>query len=202
MFGIPPCLSGEAEAWRSRRDGHGPRGHRTGGEAFWAQGMASGGLSFLLGEAASLFQARPSWSRKTCLLPPPGARPECGLFILGLSCRHSSTFFHRSGCPSPAHVSRPLPLPEAPKLGGGGGVGVVFQPKVPCLSPLVSVVTCLHISVSLPTSQTLHLWAHASVSLTPELRALVFQRLPCPDSLRGLSPPLLWQLHLASIKQA
>lgn len=80
-------------------------------------------------------------------------------------------------------------------------MGVVFQPKVPCLSPSVSVVTCLHISVSLPTSQTLHLWAHASVSLTPELRALVFQRLPYPDSLHGLSPPLLWQLHLASIKQ-
>lgn len=138
-------------------------------------------------------------------------RPECGLFILGLSCRHSSTFFHRSGCPSPAHVSRPQPLPEAPKLGGKGGL--LFQPKMPCLSPSASAVTspfsvsltvsifpiclsvvfwCLRLCVSLSLSPRLSasLWACASVSLTQEFGAPVFR-------CSGLSPALTLCMALA-----
>lgn len=69
MSGIPPCFGGETEAWSSGSEGYGPRE-----EALWAKGMASGGLGLLLGDAESLLQALPSWSRKTCLLPPPGAQ--------------------------------------------------------------------------------------------------------------------------------
>lgn len=67
-------------------------------------------------------------------------RQDCGLFVLGLSCRHSSTFFHCSGCPSPTR------FPE------------LFQPAMPCLSSSVSLhPVCLHLCVSLSQSLSLRL---------------------------------------------
>lgn len=121
-------------------------------------------------------------------------RPECGLFILGLSCRHSSTFFHRSGCPSSAHVSRPRPSQRPQSWWGGGQREGIFS-NLRC-------PVSLHLPLSSSIFLSVSLWACASVSLTQELRALVFKSQPCPDSLHGLcplsSPSLTWPVSIGS----
>lgn len=127
------------------RTGLGPRGNRIGteGRVFWAKHRASWGLSFLLGDTESLPQALPRGSGEN-VPPATTRRQDCGLFILGMSCRHSSTFFHCRGCPSPTHFP------------GLGERGVLFQPAMPCLSPLVSlhqaVFTSLSVSFKLSVS--------------------------------------------------
>ena len=132
----------------------GPRGNRIGteGRLFWAKYRASWGLSFLLGDTESLPQALPRGSGENV---PPAAtrRQDCGLFILGLSCRHSSTFFHCSGCPSPTHFP------------GLGGRGVLFQPAMPCLSPPVSLHQPVFTSLSFRIFQTLCVSPHLPLSI-------------------------------------
>lgn len=129
------------------------------------------------------------------------------------------TFFHLfppQWLPLPRPRFQASALPEAPKLVGGGGAegGYFFQPEMPCLSPSASVFIYLSLCISLCLSPSvslcLHLclldsvslWACASVSLTQELRALVFKSQPCPDSLHGLcplsSPSLTWPLSIGS----
>lgn len=113
-----------------------PGGQRTGGDAFWERHGAPGGPQFPCwrGRVLASGSAKPEQKRASS----HHRRPECGLFILGLSCRHSSTFFHCSGCPSPAHVSRLPSLLEAPKcVWGGLGRGVFFQLTMPCLFPAI-----------------------------------------------------------------
>ena len=156
-FGTSPYSSGETEAWSRGWDRAWAwrQEDRTGGE-----GPGPLGASVSLLETQSpclrLCQAQAE-KRASCHDPSP----ECGLFILGLSCRHSSTFFHRSGCPSPRscfQASVPPSLPEAPKLGAVGEGGIFPTRHTLSLSvrpsPLASVFTSL--SFSLYLSDSLH----------------------------------------------
>lgn len=142
-FGTPPESGGETEARGGGRNGARPEGARTrlGGGLFWGWHGAPRGLGVLVRDPGSSPQALSSLSRETCLLPPP--EPECGLFILSLSCRHSSTF---------SAAVAASPPPESPGLhpsrrpgGGGGRWGGFFQPAEPSLSPLsLSLGLCPH----------------------------------------------------------
>ena len=142
--------------------GLGPEGARTrrGGRLFWGRHRAPRGLGVLVGDPGSSPQALSSLSRETCLLPPP--KPECGLFILGLSCRHSSTFSAAVAAPPPPAS---LGLHPSRRPGGGGGRWGDFSSlpslaSLPCPSPLASVLTaCL-------SCLTVHSSASASL-LTP-----------------------------------
>lgn len=79
------------------------------------KGRASGASVSSL-ETQSLPQALPSQEN----VPPVTTRQrDCGLFILGLSCRHSSTFFHCSGCPAPTHFPGLRPSQRPQSWGGG-----------------------------------------------------------------------------------
>lgn len=102
------------------------------------RGGTSWGLSFLLRDVESLPQSLPRQNRKAASCHHWS--PDCGLFILGLSCRHSSTFFHCSGCPSPARVPG-LRHSQRPRSWWGE---VFFQPAMPCLSLCPSPLACLY----------------------------------------------------------
>ena len=102
-------------------------------------GGASWGLSLLLGDAESLPQSLPRQNRKAASCRHWSR--DCGLFILRRSCRHSSTFFHCSGCPSPAHFPG-LRHSQRPQSWWGE---VFFQPAVPVsLSLSLSLGFCLY----------------------------------------------------------
>lgn len=158
----PPEAGGETEARGGGRGG--ARARRREGKA-WERCSGGGtgplGACFLAGDLESLPRALSSLSRETCLPPPP--EPECGLFILGLSCRHSSTFFRCSGCPFPRPRFQACLPPGGPRVGDGRR-GLFFQPAVPCLSPLP--LSPLPRSLSFSVSLTVHRSALASV-LTP-----------------------------------
>lgn len=179
---------------------------RHSGQRAWPLG-ASGSSSGMQSPCFRLCQAG-GGKRAFCHHPAPRvwfvySRPEL------------QTFFHLfplQWLPLPRPRCQASAPPRGPKAGGGVWGGT-FPTKLPCLSPSASAITYLSFSVSLTLSVCLSpsvslqsfcacisvslfvsvsisqtLWAYASVSLTQEFRALVFQSWPCPDSLHGLSP--------------
>lgn len=145
--------SGETEAWSRGWDRARPwrQEDRTGGE-----GLGPLGASVSLLETQSpclrLCQAQAE-KRASCHHPSP----ECGLFILGLSCRHSSTFFHCSGCPSHRSCFQASVPPGGPKAGGSRGGGYFSNAPYPVSLRLsLCVGLCLHLPVFLCISQTLY----------------------------------------------